>query len=176
MGGRRRWPSSIDNHMAGAVPLKRPVILLENAPPEAALLRNRNVLDQFFHLNVVEVKFRRRILPPYFKKNREPGHGSYWRRMLCTSNWPFLFSSNSNPWFNPQRPKSRRGPEWYRSRGLVITFDIFNLDYRMVSLDTYAIVGYIPLKTLMERAEFVAFYRQFLKNIPEGKKQHFSDL
>lgn len=156
-------------------PSKRPIVLKEFHVFQKQI-PDRYTLDQFFAQNVVEVVFRRRITPTWYKKNREIGHMSFHRRMLCTSDWDFVFSPFTNPYFKLKKPKTKRGKQWYHSRGLVITFDIMQLDWRMISLDKYAIVGYTPLKELMQRAEFIAFYRKYLKSLPDSKKKHFSDI
>ena len=96
--------------------------------------------------------------------------------MLCTANWRFISSPLTRKYFNWKRPSSRRGKMWYRQRKLVIVWDIMMNNWRMVSLDKWAIAGYYPAQKMYEKAKFISFYRQMLMNMPKTQKLHFSDL
>ena len=157
--------------MAGS----RPIILKTN-PVQKKTNIPRMELETFFATNICELRFRRRILPAKNKKKRAAGHASYQRRMLCTSNWRYISSPIVRNLYSWKRPSKRRGPAWYRSRSLLIVWDILMNDWRMVSLDKYEILGYVSVQQLEEQMKFTEFYRQHLKNLPDGKKDHFSDI
>jgi hypothetical protein len=154
---------------------QRPLILKENKVYQKTNIPRR-VLEEFFAQNIVELKFTRRIKPPWYKKDRETGHLSYQRRMLCTSNWRYIKSPRVRYLYNWKKPKSRRGKAWYRKRKLVIVWDIMMNDWRMVSLDKYKIVGYTSIKSLERQDEWTEFYRAHINKLPENKKKHYSDL
>ena len=152
-----------------------PLILKENIVPQKTNIPRMD-LELFFALNIVEIKFTRRIKPDWKKKNRSAGHLSYQRRCLCTSNWRYIRSPIVRHLYDWKKPKTRKGPAWYRKRKLLIVWDILQNDWRMISLDKYTIVGYTLCKTLEQQQEFTVFYRQHLKNLPENKKSHYSDI
>jgi hypothetical protein len=155
--------------------VQNPIILKENK-----VYQNTNIprleLEMFFAQNIVELKFKRRILPPWFKKDRQSGHLSYQRRMLCTSNWRYISSVRVRRLYHWKKPKTKRGKAWYRKRRLLIVWDFMKNDWRMVSLDKYKIVGFTSIKNLEKQEEWTSFYRQHIKHIPENKKKHFSDI
>lgn len=139
-----------------------PLVLKENAPPIKSGWP-RLSLERFFAMNVVEIKFKRRVKPPFSD-----------RRMLCTSNWRFVNSPIVKRIFRYTRPKGpARGAAWYRSKRLMIVWDLMKLQFRMVSLDRYEIVGFVPAKTLLEQAQFAAFYRRNISSLPPSKKVSF---
>lgn len=152
-----------------------PIILKENKVPQKTNIPRR-VLEEFFHNNIVEVRFKRREKPPWFIKKRTVGHMRYYRRMLCTANWRLIKSPVCRTLFNWVKPKTRRGPNWYRKRNLIIVWDILQNDWRMVSLEKYFIVGYTPVQTLLEQEKFITFYQHQLEPLTQQKKDHFSDL
>ena len=152
-----------------------PIILKENKVYKKSGIP-RKELEIFFATNLVELRFKRRGEVPWKKNQRETGHRSLHRRMLCTSNWRYISSPLVRRFFNWKRPKTRRGPAWYRKRQLIICWDILQNDWRMISLDKYIILGYTPIAKLKQQAEFTEFYRQHLKNLPDNKKDHFNDI
>jgi len=153
---------------------KSPLILKENRVEKRTNLPRKG-LEAFFATNVVELSFKRRVKPTWFKKNRKTGHLKYSRHMLCTSSWRYISSPLVRHLYKWKKPKTRRGPAWYRKRDLMIVWDILMNQFRMVSLDDYIINGYTPLTELEQTARFTAFYRINLKNLPENSKKSFSD-
>lgn len=140
----------------------KPLVLKEHVSPIKSGWP-RLSLERFFALNVVEIKFRRRIKPPF------PD-----RRMLCTSNWRFVNSPLVRNLFKYRRPKGPpRGVSWYRAKKLLIVWDLMKLRFRMVSLDRYEIIGFVPAKTLLEQAQFAAFYKRNISPLPPAKRIGF---
>jgi len=156
--------------MAGQSPL----ILKENKVYKKTGIPRKD-LEIFFATNLVEIKFKRRKSPEWLKKNREAGHASFHRRMLCTSNWRYISSPLVRNLYNWNRPKSRKGKAYYRKHNMLVTWDLLQNHWRIVSLDKYTIMGYTPITKLRQKAEFTEFYRQHLKNLPDGKKLSFND-
>ena len=154
---------------------QRPIILKENKVYQKTNIPRKD-LEILFATNIVEVVFTRRKKPEWFKKKRSTGHLKYQRRMLCTSNWRYIKSPLVRTLFNWQKPKHRRGPAYYRQRGLIIVWDILQNHWRMVSTEKYRIVGYTPITKLRQKEEFTEFYRQHLKNLPDNRKDHFNDI
>lgn len=144
--------------------MAKPLVLKENKVPRKTGWP-RMSLERFFAVNVVELRFKRRINPPFST-----------RRMLCTSNWRLVRSPLARNLFRftPPKGKMRRGMNWYRQRRLLITWDLMKNDWRCISLDSYEIVGFAPAKELLEQAKFVAFYRKNIVSLPQGKKDSFS--
>jgi len=155
--------------------VQNPIILKENK-----VYQNTNIprleLEMFFAQNIVELKFRRRVLPNWLKKNRQTGHLSYQRRMLCTSNWRYISSPRVRRIYDWKKPKKRRGKAWYRKRKLLIVWDFMANDWRMVSLDKYKIVGFTSIKTIERQDEWTEFYDSMIDPLPENRKKHFSDI
>ena len=154
---------------------QQPIILKENKVYQNTNIPRRE-LELFFALNIVELKFTRRVKPPRKKAERTTGHMSYTRRILCTSNWRYISSPIVRYLYHWKKPKKRRGKAFYRSRKLLIVWDIMKNDWRMVSLDKYKIVGYTSVKSIQDQDTFTKFYRYNLKVLPEAKKEHYSDI
>lgn len=152
-----------------------PIILKENRSNKKSNFP-RKTLEQLFAENIVEVTFRRRHTPPWFIKNRSTGHMKFWRRMLCTSNWRYISSPLTKELYKWKKPKSHKGKAYYRKHNMIIVWDLMLKHWRIVSLDKYNIVGYYPVSKLIDKAKFTAFYRQHIKNLPENRRKHFSDL
>lgn len=125
-----------------------------------------NIL-KFFRTHVVEVKFKRRLYPS--RKGLGTGHRRNTRRMLCSSNWRFIASpivKNVFQWKRPIGPA--KGYQWYKKRNLIITWDILNQDWRIVNLDDWNVVAAMPVETLLQKAEFLAFYHCALEQLSAG--------
>lgn len=137
-----------------------------------------NIL-KFFRTHVVEVKFKRRIYPT---KSSGVGHRRRTRRMLCSSNWRFIASPIVKSVFKWRKPRGpAKGYQWYKKRKLIITWDILNQDWRMVSLDSWDIVAAMPVDTLFQKVEFLKFYHCALEQMTRGsdtaghKRDSFAD-
>lgn len=144
----------------------KPLILKEQ---QHQLTRQTNLprlsIERLFAFSIVEVKFKRKINPPYSA-----------RRMLCTSNWRFIRSPLVRSLFKFQPPKGRvhRGAEWYRRRKIILVWDIMKLQWRCVSLLKYEICSAMPVKDLLEQAKFKAFYMRYIRPLSPGKKEAYS--
>jgi len=95
----------------------------------------------FFDWSLVEARFLRRI-------KKGDGYKAT-RRMLCTSNF-FYAKALSIAMGKPlPKVKDRRGKSWYRSRKLLLVYDILESEYRMVNLDppNFIVIDYIPFRT-----------------------------
>ena len=152
-----------------------PIILKEHKVIQKKGL-TRKTLERLFSENIVEIRFRRRT--KMIKKNYENpvGHMTNYRRMLCTSNWRYIKSPICRLLYNWQRPKTRRGPDWYRKRHLIIVWDIIQNDWRMIPTKYYEILGYTPIKTFLQQEVFTEFYEKKIRLTTQWKKDHFSDL
>ena len=137
-----------------------------------------NIL-KFFRTHVVEVKFKRRIYPT---KASGVGHRRSTRRMLCSSNWRFIASPIVKSVFKWMKHRGQsKGYHWYKKRKLIITCDILNEDWRMVSLDNWDIIAAMPVNTLLQKVDFLKFYHCVLEKMTRGsdptghKRNSFAD-
>ena len=97
------------------------------------------------------------------------------RHMLATSNWRMISSPTVRKYFRWKKPRCRRGPAWYRQRKLLIVWDVMMNAFRSISLDAYVICGYTSVGKLMEKKEFVVWYRKNLLYMAKYRKLNFSD-
>jgi len=114
---------------------------------------------------VLEVVFTRRIWPflKTKKKTESIGHASPQRRMLLTANWTFIGNNQKLfKWIPPMgvRPRTEA---WYKSRKLIIGWDLVLRTWRMISLDEFQIVNVFPIETKLQQDDFVADYKNLLK-------------
>jgi hypothetical protein len=131
----------------------------------------QNIL-KIFEENVLEVVFKRRIKP----QKKVVGHLRPTRRMLCTSNWKLINSPLTKDLFNWKgNPKSERGYYWYKNRNLVIVWSLTDLDWRMVNLNEWEVVAYIPVSNLLQKTEFIEFYRESIERMSDYKKKSIAD-
>ena len=150
---------------------KSPIILQQRAVPKASNIPRMDI-EMLFATNVVELYFRRRT---DITNNDSPGHNSDTRRMLCTSNFRYISNPKVRQLFKWKRPGSKRGKAFYRGKRLLIVWDFMKNNFRMISLDKYKIVSFLPLIEFEELANWSGFYRKNIKNLPENLKNHFSD-
>jgi len=111
--------------------------------------------------NVLEIKFSR----------RRPKAGSpLTRRMLCTNSRQILSTvpgreslhfreSYKTPSFNPN------------TKNLVIAWDIFKQDYRMINCDNVSVISQIPATE-----EFWSYYNTVLYKMSAGEKSTFFNI
>jgi hypothetical protein len=135
---------------------------------------------KLFQTHVVEVKFKRREYPS--RKGNGTGHRRNTRRMLCSSNWRFIASPIVKNVFDWKKPKGpAKGYQWYKQRNLLITWDILNQDWRMVTLDSWEVVAVMPVEKVLQKAEFLAFYHCAIEDMtrthdPNGHRRNsFAD-
>ena len=130
----------------------------DNPTPKGYL----NVLD-FFRSNMVEVKFTRKGGKP---SPTRAGHRFAHRRMVCTSNWNFISKPIVRSIVGFERPTTPpKGFQWYAERNLIITWDLLNLNWRMIHLKDVEIIAAIPLESLFDKARFLVFYNSTLKKL-----------
>lgn len=163
--------------MAGFIEKKR-FVLVKPDPCTAivpkSVPKDYVTIKKFFQQNIVEIKFYRRGEIPL---NHPVGHQKNTRRMLCTANWRFIRSPLTARFFKFKKPKQRRGAQWYRSRNLIIVWDLLAADFRIVSLDTWKIAAFVPCNSVNDYAKFAVFYQQKIRGnaMPKIKKKRFSD-
>ena len=119
------------------------------------LLNLKNLLSQ----NVCEVVFLRRRP----KADKPP-----FRRMLCTLDDNILNSTNGRLSLNYRSPggPSKYNPE---SKNLLLVWDIFMQDWRMVSMDDCDLVNTIP------EAEFWNYFNTTLLKMSPNQKLTYMD-
>jgi len=121
-----------------------------------SLLHNFVGARLFFEHNIVEVRFDRK-LPAKFDEGQVRT-----RRMICTRDFFFAqrFAKHFGERDVPCRPKHKRQLNWYRSKNLILVFDLIELQYRMVHLKKWTIMDFIPLSK-----ENAAIINEFTKKI-----------
>lgn len=139
----------------------------------------------FFRRNVVELIFERKLV--HTGESRTAGRSSRLRRMLCTANWDFVESptgaQKTRFGFTPPHMENR-GEEWYKSKNLVIVWDIMLLEWRMVCLDNWKVISFFPLtvdenhrtRDKLKELTFVQFYRNTINDkLSESQRQAYGD-
>jgi len=113
--------------------------------------------------NVVELKFIRRHFKPGFMPSR---------RMLCTNNRMLLNSIPGKITLHFQRPiyPPAYRPEQYN---LVFAWDIFQQQYRAISMESCDIVGTLPLKTEEDINKFWRYFNEYLYRLTPVDKIKF---
>lgn len=159
----------------------RPIILVKKQTkyrsyqPEKRNGYSRTEVETLFATHIIELTFRRRILPDKLIKNREIGHMHTTRRMICTSAFGLISDPRHRDLFKWNKPNSKRPKSFYRSKGLIIVWDIMKNKWRIVSLDKYLVSAIFPLQDVKSVAIFIDFYKKNIKNIPRSQKLIFSD-
>jgi hypothetical protein len=136
---------------------------------------SRTQVEQLFATHIVELTFRRRILPPRNIKDREKGHMKYTRRMLCTSAFGIISDPSHRRLFKWTKPRSKRPRSWYRKKQLIIVWDLMLNSFRMISTDRYLVSAIFPLADVKSSAIFIDFYKKHVKTIPRMQKIIFAD-
>lgn len=113
--------------------------------------------------NVVELKFIRRHLKPGFMPSR---------RMLCTNNRMLLNSIPGKITLHFQKPIH---PPPYRpeQHNLVFAWDIFQQQYRAISMESCDIVGILPLKSEEDINKFWMYFNEYLYRLTPVDKIKF---
>ena len=121
----------------------------------------RTALQSLLNVNAAELRFRRRIEKPGFKD---------YRRMLCTSDKRLLESAVAKRIF---RFESTIGNLKYNpaSKNLVLTWDIFMCNWRMVSCDDVDVIAVI--KTSPDPSEFWKYFNERIANMSATQKALF---
>jgi hypothetical protein len=120
----------------------------------------RSELDALLLNNVVDVRFKRRI--PLFGR---PGT----RRMLCTKSASLLNSVNGRISLNYRPPKNV--PAFNAAeKNLIIVWDIFMQDYRIISADSFTILKVIPATD-----EFWKYFNESLRKMSANDKLSYME-
>jgi len=124
----------------------------------------------FFENAIVEVRFDRKLEADISRGQIKT------RRMICTRNFFFAqrFAKHFGQFDMPYRPVKRRLASWYRTRNIILVWDLIECKYRMVHLKKWKVMDYIPLTR-----ENVGLINEFTKklnprNVTEGSKQAYS--
>lgn len=115
----------------------------------------RAELEALLLNNVVDLRFERRV--PLFGR---PGT----RRMLCTKSAALLNSTNGRISLNYRPPKST--PSFNAAdKNLIITWDIFMQDYRIINADSFKVLKVIPAND-----EFWKYFNSTLRQMSASDK------
>ena len=111
--------------------------------------------------NAAELRFHRRLDKPGFKD---------YRRMLCTGDMKLLNSAPGKKVlnFNPPVRSTKYNPA---SRNLVVTWDIFMCNWRMVNCDDVDVISII--KTSPDPSDFWKYFNERLTNMSAEQKARF---
>lgn len=111
--------------------------------------------------SALEVKFKRRI--------EKPGFSDY-RRMLCTNDMRLLQSAPGKRILKylPPHDSLRYDPA---SKNLILTWDIFMCNWRMINCDNYDVIAVI--KTSPDPKPFWNYFYQRLAKMSSVQKARF---
>jgi hypothetical protein len=111
--------------------------------------------------NAAELRFKRRLEKPGFKD---------YRRMLCTGDKTLLLSEPGKRILNyvPPYGSLKYSPA---SKNLVVTWDIFMQNWRMINCDDVDVIAVI--KTSPDSAEFWKYFNARLTNMSAEQKARF---
>jgi hypothetical protein len=121
----------------------------------------RSALNILLQTNAAELRFRRRI--------KKPGFNNY-RRMLCTNDKTLLLSAPSKRVlrFIPTFNHLKYDPN---SKNLVVTWDIFLQNWRMINCDDVDLISVI--KTSPDPSDFWKYFYDSLANMSAVHKARF---
>lgn len=109
-------------------------------------LVNYGELDSLLRTNVCIISF--------YRRHPVTGKNSY-RRMLCTNSMDFLMSYNGRIKIGFKLRQPIQGPPYDpASYNLICTWDILQIDYRMVNMNKCFLIYQYPVTTPQERNMF----------------------
>ena len=117
--------------------------------------------------NIIEVRFRRRKFKEGYNQ---------WRRMLCTTDPKVLKSLPGRMSLLYKDPKGVGLRFVPRQKGLVVAWDIFWSDFRMISLDVYDIVTIIPTNREEDLTKWWVYFNEVLYKMPSQEKLRFMNV
>lgn len=125
------------------------------------MLVGRPTLDRLLQDHVVEVKFTRR--------RPKPG-SSPTRRMLCTNSRALLESREAREALRyvPTKRPIRFNPA---AKNLIVTWDIFMQDHRMINTDHCELISQIPAND-----EFWRYFSEVLYKMSAAQKTTFMNV
>lgn len=121
----------------------------------------RTSLWLLLQTNVVELRFHRRIFKQGFKD---------YRRMLCTNDKKLLLSVPGKEVLHyvPPTGSLKYDPA---SKNLIVVWDIFMQNYRMINCDDVEVIAVI--KTTPDQTEFWNYFTQRLSRMSADNKAQF---
>ena len=122
----------------------------------------RSALNLLLMTNAVELRFRRR--------NKKAGFKDF-RRMLCTNDRSLLSSALAQKVLGFQRPTAGRLKYNPSKENLVITWDIFMQNWRMINCDEVEAISVI--KTSPDPADFWKYFNERLMRMSAAQKARF---
>lgn len=120
-----------------------------------------NQLKLLLQQNVVELKFTRR--------RPKPGEPMF-RRMLCTNSYSLLNSTKGRIALN-YRPPTNNLDYIPEQKGLVVTWDIFEQDYRQVNVNACEVIS-----TIKANDEFWQYFNEKLAFMTAKQKIDFERI
>lgn len=121
----------------------------------------RSALATLLQTNCAELRFKRRTDKPGFKD---------YRRMLCTLDRRLLLSSPGKKIFR-FRPPSASLKYDPASKNLIVTYDIFMLDWRMINCNDVDVIAVI--KTSPDPSEFWKYFYDQVAQMSAQRKALF---
>jgi hypothetical protein len=123
----------------------------------------RTALWTLLNTNAAELRFHRRISKKGFKD---------YRRMLCTGDRRLLQSAPAKQILNfvPPHGSLKYDP---RAKNLIVTWDIFMQNWRMINCDDVELIAVIP--TSPDPTEFWKYFQERLANMSGTQKAQFMD-
>jgi hypothetical protein len=123
----------------------------------------RTALSAVLQTNVAELRFHRRI--------EKRGFSDY-RRMLCTNDMKLLLSVPGKRVlnFSPPTKSLRYDPS---SKNLVVTWDIFMQNFRMINCNDVEVISII--KSSPDSQPFWKYFYARLANMSAAQKARFMD-
>jgi hypothetical protein len=127
------------------------------------MILGRSALEILLSTNAAELRFRRRINKPGFKD---------YRRMLCTKDMRLLRSTPGKTILNYQDPRGnlRYDPV---SKNLVVTWDIFLQNWRMINCDDVEVIAII--KSSPDPNPFWKYFNERLVTMSSSQKASFNN-
>ena len=123
----------------------------------------RTALWMLLQTNAAELRFHRRIEKPGFRD---------YRRMLCTNDQKLLQSAPGKTVFHYRPPTSslKYDPA---AKNLVVAFDIFYQDWRMINCNDVEVIAVI--KTSPDPQPFWKYFYERIADMSAAQKARFMD-
>lgn len=121
----------------------------------------RLALAMLLQTNAAELRFHRRIEKPGFKD---------YRRMLCTNDKKLLLSAPGKRILNYTIPSGNLKYD-PASKNLVVAWDIFMQNYRMINCDDVEVIA--AIKTSPDSAPFWKYFYERIVDMSASQKAQF---
>lgn len=123
-------------------------------------------LSTFLEQNIVELHFIRRIDKGDKYKQR--------RRMLATRNF-WLGKRLAKMKGVQLKVKHKRPKSYYKKHDMILVWDLIENDWRMISLDKWKIIDFIPLTESSEDSISDWYRKSNMKGFTESRKRSYSN-